>query len=83
MRILLTAGVGGGGRGSTLEGSDGEEEVATGEVEAEDGGGLGAVAGQQHLLAVPPHVGVVGHVHVLQAALRRQIPKVPDGDGRV
>jgi hypothetical protein len=25
----------------------------------------------------------VGHVHVLQAALRRQVPKVPDGDGRI
>ncbi len=36
---------------------------------------------QIYLLAVPPDVGVVGDVDVLQAALRRQVSKVPDSNG--
>jgi hypothetical protein len=40
---------------STLEGSDGEEEIPTREVEAEHRGGLGAVAGQQHLKPYTSH----------------------------
>ena len=66
---------------STVKGSNGKKEIPAGEVEPEDGGGLGAVAGQQDRLTVPPHVGVVRHVDILQAALSRQVTKVPYGDG--
>ena len=41
---------------------------------------LGEVVAQQKVLAVPPNIWVVRHVHFLQCRLVHQLTEVPDGN---
>ena len=68
---------------SALKRSRGKQEIAPGEVEMEDRGVLGEVVAQQEVLAVPAHVRVVRHIHLLQSCLVHQLSKVPDGNGTI
>ena len=65
---------------SALKRSRGKEEITPGEVKVKDGGVLGEVVAQQEVLAVPPHVRIVRHIHLLQCCLVHQLSKIPDSD---
>ena len=65
---------------SSFERTGGQKEIPSCEVKVEDGSILGPVAPEHHLLGVFHHVGIVGHIHVLQGSLVRQLGEVPQSD---